>query len=191
MPTTRPGANLATPLSVASLLAALAVAVLWVRSYVVHDALMVGCGDRLVGVHSTAGQFVVADDSDPIAPHPTGVRWRRERDVVPYGPSLRAALVRFDLNQVGTWRVWVFPQWPLVLAAALPPAVGAFRRRRHARVPINACRTCGYDLTGNVSGVCPECGTPLPARILTTETRRTRRNKKSSACSFPDPSPSS
>jgi hypothetical protein len=22
----------------------------------------------------------------------------------------------------------------------------------------NACRHCGYDLTGNVSGVCPECG---------------------------------
>lgn len=22
------------------------------------------------------------------------------------------------------------------------------------------CARCGYDLTGNVSGVCPECGTP-------------------------------
>jgi hypothetical protein len=22
------------------------------------------------------------------------------------------------------------------------------------------CPACGYDLTGNVSGVCPECGTP-------------------------------
>jgi len=24
------------------------------------------------------------------------------------------------------------------------------------------CIPCGYDLTGNVSGVCPECGTPIP-----------------------------
>lgn len=24
------------------------------------------------------------------------------------------------------------------------------------------CRKCGYNLTGNVSGVCPECGTPIP-----------------------------
>jgi len=24
------------------------------------------------------------------------------------------------------------------------------------------CRKCGYDLTGNVSGICPECGTPKP-----------------------------
>jgi len=25
------------------------------------------------------------------------------------------------------------------------------------------CAPCGYDLTGNVSGVCPECGSPSPA----------------------------
>jgi hypothetical protein len=24
------------------------------------------------------------------------------------------------------------------------------------------CRKCGYNLTGNVSGRCPECGTPVP-----------------------------
>lgn len=27
--------------------------------------------------------------------------------------------------------------------------------------PPGCCRECGYDLTGNVSGVCPECGTPI------------------------------
>src|SRR5262249_30991088 len=25
-------------------------------------------------------------------------------------------------------------------------------------LPAGFCRQCGYDLTGNVSGVCPECG---------------------------------
>ncbi len=34
------------------------------------------------------------------------------------------------------------------------PLVRTWRRRRY-----NLCLTCGYDLTGNVSGVCPECGT--------------------------------
>ncbi len=24
------------------------------------------------------------------------------------------------------------------------------------------CSHCGYNLTGNVSGTCPECGTPMP-----------------------------
>jgi hypothetical protein len=26
------------------------------------------------------------------------------------------------------------------------------------RIPPGHCRKCGYNLTGNVSGVCPECG---------------------------------
>jgi hypothetical protein len=32
------------------------------------------------------------------------------------------------------------------------------------------CRACGYDLTGNVSGVCPECGTATDARRAAAET---------------------
>ena len=28
------------------------------------------------------------------------------------------------------------------------------------RFPAGHCFTCGYNLTGNVSGICPECGTP-------------------------------
>jgi hypothetical protein len=50
---------------------------------------------------------------------------------------------------------------PFMLAAA-PTAVLWYRswRDRH-RIPVGHCRNCGYDLTGNVSGVCPECGTPV------------------------------
>src|SRR5436190_7739532 len=29
-----------------------------------------------------------------------------------------------------------------------------------ARVVPGTCHTCGYNLRGNVSGICPECGTP-------------------------------
>ena len=32
------------------------------------------------------------------------------------------------------------------------------------RVPQGRCRQCDYDLTGNTSGVCPECGTAVPGR---------------------------
>jgi len=28
---------------------------------------------------------------------------------------------------------------------------------------LQACRQCGYDLTGNVSGICPECSAPMPS----------------------------
>ena len=51
------------------------------------------------------------------------------------------------------------PLWaPLVLFAAYPTLAfirGPLRRRRRKRKGL--CRTCGYDLTANVSDVCPEC----------------------------------
>lgn len=55
------------------------------------------------------------------------------------------------------------PFWPLLLLFMLLPvlwAVGAARQRRNRRIGL--CPSCGYDLTGNVSGVCPECGAPSP-----------------------------
>ncbi len=39
--------------------------------------------------------------------------------------------------------------------------------KRYASHPVftglAACERCQFDLTGNVTGVCPECGTPVPA----------------------------
>jgi hypothetical protein len=34
---------------------------------------------------------------------------------------------------------------------------------RSGEAALRFCRHCRYDLTGNVSGVCPECGTPTSA----------------------------
>ncbi len=47
------------------------------------------------------------------------------------------------------------PIWLLLLAIGLPTCALYFRRRR--RRP-GHCVQCDYDLTGNVTGVCPECG---------------------------------
>ena len=55
----------------------------------------------------------------------------------------------------GRVSLWV----PAVLFGAYPAAVGARKLvRRWRRPPEGHCQTCGYNLTGNVSGVCPECG---------------------------------
>ena len=54
------------------------------------------------------------------------------------------------------------PHWfPMLLLAPLPAWClrQAVRRRRRDK-PAGFCVHCGYDLTGNVSGVCPECGAP-------------------------------
>ncbi len=64
--------------------------------------------------------------------------------------------------------LWAIPlPFPLltVLFATYPGFVYIrFCVRRHRRVVRQSqglCVVCEYDLTGNVSGVCPECGTPI------------------------------
>ena len=50
-----------------------------------------------------------------------------------------------------------------------PVAIGIVaydrRRLRLDRTASGECVTCGYNLTGNTSGVCPECGTPTTAGV--------------------------
>ncbi len=55
------------------------------------------------------------------------------------------------------------PFWALTLVTGTIPALSVARwvRRRCTRSKRNGCSKCGYDLTGNVSGVCPECGSPV------------------------------
>ena len=48
------------------------------------------------------------------------------------------------------------PLWAVFLALAFPTALMWYHDRR--RFPAHCCRKCGYDLTGNISGRCPECG---------------------------------
>jgi hypothetical protein len=70
------------------------------------------------------------------------------------------------------WRLWAFggsfyaamPIWPLCVAVGIPAGVlwlRSYSQKRSAGA--RACRECGYDLTGNVSGRCPECGRRISA----------------------------
>jgi len=52
----------------------------------------------------------------------------------------------------------LIPLWIPFVILALPTTYLFLRDRR--RIPPGHCQTCGYNLTGNVSGVCPECGSP-------------------------------
>jgi hypothetical protein len=49
------------------------------------------------------------------------------------------------------------PPWLPVTLLALPTAVFWWQDRPR-RERSGHCQDCGYDLTGNVSGRCPECG---------------------------------
>ncbi len=50
--------------------------------------------------------------------------------------------------------VWI-PLWIPFVLLAVPTALLWWRDRKP---PSGHCKRCGYDLTGNLSGVCPECG---------------------------------
>jgi hypothetical protein len=51
-------------------------------------------------------------------------------------------------------------EWQIIAGALFLPAVWLIKlaRQRLRKLP-HQCRECGYDLRGNLSGVCPECGT--------------------------------
>ncbi len=80
-------------------------------------------------------------------------------------PAVRTKVISGDVaffyGRIKVWqpqvRFWHFsiPFWLPFLVVALPIAYLFRRDRRHPR---GHCQACGYDLAGNVSGVCPECG---------------------------------
>lgn len=86
---------------------------------------------------------------------------------VPQHSGLMNIPLSVPVPQNVTYTVWLteidFPLWVLFVLLAVYPAVvfhrGPLRRRR--RRSQMQCVACGYDLTANVSGICPECGMDL------------------------------
>ncbi len=96
----------------------------------------------------------------PIAPRrPAEVRWMEEplnnMHALPYVVWSKEFLP--DGSQIGPDWWFDLPFWFLLLMFGFPTLI-AWRRDR---VKPGHCRTCEYNLTGNVSGVCPECGTEI------------------------------
>ncbi|MCA9253067.1 MAG: hypothetical protein KDA54_18215 [Phycisphaerales bacterium] len=51
----------------------------------------------------------------------------------------------------------ILPLWVFLL----PCLIAVIFAWRSKPIGLNACKHCDYDLTGNESGICPECGTPI------------------------------
>ena len=72
--------------------------------------------------------------------------------------SIAPCLARYQLEQQQAGVAVSIPLWiPLAIFVLL--AACLWRARV---VELHVCTTCGYNLTGNVSGRCPECGSPCP-----------------------------
>ena len=138
--------------AVPSLLICLAVGVTWGRSYETGDTLYLGTLAFISEGGSYAAFFWEGGH---------GKRWSWGAYAKRCGAARAArSLVHFRCakRHAGFYEV-VVPQWIILgLFGVLPAARIARWRRLRRRAGVNTCRHCGYDLTGNVSGVCPECG---------------------------------
>ena len=146
-----------------SLLLCFATAALWVRSYFIADCFYRGTWERGDEIHIARG--AVALELLTISqPRP---EWRYFQ-AQPSRVNATASDTgdQPDLRILGfEWspgvNLFAVPLWFIMALTAILPAVWICAFGRASK--IGGC-VCRYDLTGNVSGVCPECGTPIPAR---------------------------
>ena len=93
---------------------------------------------------------------------------RTDQSYAPHGRRIPLSIfgeVSIRTGSRNQWRYVVvrLPLWAIVGLLFCHPAVAFFRGpflhgRRRKR---NQCISCGYDRSGNTSGICPECGVGL------------------------------
>lgn len=100
------------------------------------------------------------------------MRWSRRRSfwygagymfmaLVVFSVLLHRAQTVMDFQNAAGVALFGFVSAPLVGFAVAYAFARKQDRTRALRRRRNQCETCAYDLTGNVSGRCPECGTVL------------------------------
>jgi len=81
------------------------------------------------------------------------------------GPSFERFAIAHELSFAATTAIGVVFSSLLfgtpLLLIFFPAARHSYRQ---ALIENGACDVCGYLLTGNISGICPECGNAIPAR---------------------------
>jgi hypothetical protein len=162
--------------SLLSVVLCVALAVVWVRSYVREAGEWVrgrysageyvaGCrrGELFVVIEPYPRAFPVARVSGP---QPIGnsamiLAYQERRFLA--GVSLRDIYSPTPLSAGPTTKQLVSRTvavqcWAAGVMLAVLPACWTFLRLRRRR-RLGCCPVCDYNLTGNTSGVCPECGT--------------------------------
>ena len=89
-----------------------------------------------------------------------GLGWEFWRVVTPWEAWRSELFARDCLGlrlPIRTRNTVVIPLWLLLVAMSIPTFM-LFRQQQKRE---GFCRTCKYDLTGNESGVWPECGTTV------------------------------
>jgi hypothetical protein len=131
------------------LLVAIGAASFWVcLEWVPIDHLALGMGN---------GNFTVVLNSTAVGASPYFATWSpRSLDA----EDIPNVLWPESASSIGACRI---PLW-IPLAFIAVPTLVAWRHSRPLR--LGFCHNCGYNLTGNTTGRCPECGTPAPPASL-------------------------
>ena len=162
-----------TLIIISFLLAVMAVT-LWVRSYFRSIYISHSSANTFVYVFSDVGHFALSiDDRQSTGLHHWTADWSFPSDGVvadftfkemsyyrqicgfayAYAKPIRAGRIQATY-------LLTLPHWFIALFFATYPTIAFIRGpyRRYRRRKNGLCLKCGYNLTGNVSGVCPECG---------------------------------
>ena len=157
-------------MSATSLLLSMVTAARWVRSYEAINYIARHDQRSRIGISIENGKLWLAINNERIVNF-TSAEWDWGYALQADGTSPRRLPSVLGIG----WQHGYFPRHPgesffemsiplayVVAVTALLPAWWLWKRTRqpiHQRI---LCGHCGYDLTGNTSGVCPECGTPVP-----------------------------
>ena len=131
----------------------------WISPY--HDR-WISCANGTVSAEFMAGAprgevFFILDTT------PGWAFERTSKARMTWRPSFQK--VRASFRPVEVWTI-VVPLWMPFLILAAPTGLLWWLDRPPPR---GHCQQCGYDLTGNVSGRCPECGTEILANSRPAE----------------------
>jgi len=153
--------------SVVSLLIGLGTAGMWVRSHFRMHGVHVSSGPFWFGVMTNENriEFFGWDIREGgISASLIGMPPRVWTDYpVREGPEWRWWNLGFGRERGGMTPGYSYyiPYWFICAVAGILPVVWL---RRRGRLREGHCPACHYDLTGNVSGVCPECGAAVAGK---------------------------
>jgi hypothetical protein len=148
------------------LLALLAATIaLWVRSYWRDDSLYLDWRMESIGVNSAGG--VITFWRLHGRSHRKKLGWESREPEEYYLVEHRFGQFGFGREPTNdpkeTGYNLMVPHWSLLLPLSALLLFRVVLLLRSSRSPSrSACEKCGYNLTGNTSGICPECGTAIP-----------------------------
>ena len=165
-PMRRIGRWMLNGLTVLSLVLCVGMGVLWVRSYKTWDMWTWTSRQwrAIAGNNRGDVSLVYINWTVPGKWHDPALGLSHKSKLLVAMPRFVNRPIGWASGADGDFSMFVFRMhhWLAVLITSVAPCVWVIRKRRRAKT--GCCGQCRYNLTGNISGVCPECGMAVADR---------------------------